>query len=410
MHILVVSQYFWPENFRVNDVTRGLVELGHQVTVLTGLPNYPGGQFDKGYGWSGPYSENIDGIRVIRVPLVPRGRADGKRLALNYLSFAFFASVLAPLRCANDYDVILVYQLSPVTIGLPAVVLRWLHRKRSVLWVQDLWPESLAATGAVRSPRVLRWVAGLVRFIYKRCDEILVQSREFIPAVTRLGVPAARQTYLPNSIEDSFRPLVRSPGSAEDAEMPQGFRIVFAGNLGAAQDLPGIVEAAERTRDRPDIQWIFFGDGRMGDWLRQEVQSRGLQDTVHLMGRRPAESMAAYFAAADVLLVTLRRDPIFALTIPSKVQAYLACARPVLAALDGEGARIIEEAAVGLTCPAESPAQMADAAVRLSRMPAAEREEMGRAGRRYFEQHFDRNLLLVRLEKILQKHALEART
>jgi colanic acid biosynthesis glycosyl transferase WcaI len=405
MRILVVTQYFWPEGFRINDLALGLRERGHEVTVYTGKPNYPGGQFFPGYGFFNRPTEDYHGVRVVRVPLVPRGAGTGYRLALNYLSFAVFASVLAPLRCRGSFDAILVYEPSPITVGLPAIVLKALKRAPLLFWVQDLWPESLSATGAVRAPWVLRTVERLVRFIYRRCDRVLVQSRAFIEPIARLGTAPERIVYFPNSAEALYRPVAVEDASAERGLMPGGFIVMFAGNIGAAQDFGTVLSAAERLKSHADIRWVVIGDGRVLHWVESEVARRGLTGTVHLLGRHPVEAMPRFFAHAGALLVTLRKDAIFALTIPAKVQSYLACARPVVAALDGEGARVIAEAGAGLAVPAEDTQALADAVLALYRMPPAERLAMGQRGRAYFEAHFERGRLLGQLEGWMRESA-----
>lgn len=403
MRILLITQYFWPENFRINDIAAELCGRGHEVTVLTGFPNYPDGRIYPGYRWLKRSRDGFEGVKIVRVPVIPRGRGSGLRLIINYISFAVIASVCGPIRCRDAYDVIFVYEPSPVTVGLPAIVMRWLKRRRLVFWVQDLWPESLEATGAVHSKTVLTAVAWLVRFIYSRCDEILVQSKAFVGSIEALGVAPERLDYLPNSAESFYRPLDPLTCAPQNAELPAGFRVVFAGNIGAAQDFPTILSAAECIRDIP-VQWIMFGNGRMRSWVEEQIQSRGLSKTVHLMGTRAADQMPAYFAVADVLLVTLRRNPIFTLTIPSKIQAYLACGRPVIAALDGEGARIVKKARAGLICPAENPVELSSTVLQLYEMSPAERAEMGKSARSYFEANFERATIVARLEDKLRGH------
>lgn len=395
---MIVSQYFWPENFRINDLAAGLVERGHEVTVLTGIPNYPQGRFFSGYGWFRKTREEYKGVRILRVPLVPRGNGSGIRLALNYLSFALSASVLSPFLCRGKYDLIFVFEPSPITVGLPALVLKKLKSIPILFWVQDLWPESLSATGAVRSPRILSWVERLVRFIYQGCDRILVTSRAYFPSIQGIGVDSKKLLYFPQSVEDLYQPVTAEPGSAEHTLMPEGFRVLFAGNIGAAQSFETILDAAERLTAYPGIQWIIVGDGRMCAWVEAEVQRRNLTGTVHLLGRHPVESMPRFFALADVLLVTLRKEPIFALTIPGKIQSYLACGKPIIASLDGEGSNLVREALAGLTCPAEDSDALADTVLAMSQMPQAQREEMGRCGNRYHAANFARSVLISKLE------------
>jgi colanic acid biosynthesis glycosyl transferase WcaI len=408
--ILIVTQYFWPENFRINDLAEGLRERGHGVTVYTGLPNYPQGRFFDGYSLLGPYSEDYRGVRVIRTPLVPRGRGGGLRLMLNYASHAFIASLLAPLRCPRDVDVVLVYEPSPITIGIPARVIKWCRKTPVAFWVQDLWPQSLEATGAVRSRPVLRLVDRLVRWIYRGCDRVLVQSRAFVDPIRKQGVAPEDIRYLPNSAEDFYVPTTVPEDAPERAELPAGFKIMFAGNIGAAQDFSTILEAAERLREDKEIHWIIVGDGRLRSWVDSEIVRRGLQGTVHLLGHKPPRSMPRILALADALLVTLRREPIFALTIPSKIQSYLACARPVLAALDGEGARIIRESGAGLAVPTENPAALADAVRSMAAMDGSVLGNMGRNGYAYFERNFARGRVIRQLEELFAEMVESSRT
>ncbi len=398
MKILIVAQYFWPENFRINDLAQGLRGRGHEVTVYTGKPNYPEGRFFPGYGFFGRSTEDYEGVRVIRVPLLPRGDGGALRLVLNYFSFALFASLLAPFRVAGDYDVIFVFEVSPITVGLPALVLKRLKRAPVLFWVQDLWPESLSATLAVRQPWVLRLVDRLARFIYRHCDLVLVQSQAFISYIRAQDVPAEKIRYYPNSAEPVYQPVTLEPQAPERALMPEGFRVMFAGNIGAGQDFETILDAAERLKDEKNIHWVIIGYGRVYDWVKSEIGRRGLGGTVHLLGRYPVEAMPRFFSLADVMLVTLRNEPIFTRTIPAKLQSYMACARPMVAALDGEGARLVSESGAGPAVRAGDAAGLADAVVKLSHMPAAEREAMGQRGRDYFDRHFDRTLLLARLE------------
>ncbi|MBU1645426.1 MAG: glycosyltransferase family 4 protein [Gammaproteobacteria bacterium] len=397
MNILVVSQYFWPENFRVNELVAGLVERGHVVTVLTGQPNYPDGRFPPGYGWRGRRREKIFGAEIIRVPLVARGDGIALRLALNYLSFALFASIAACFRIRGAVDVIIVFEPSPITVGIPAVVAAHKFRAPILFWVLDLWPASLAAAGAVRSPAVLRGVGHLVRWIYRQCARVLVPSRAFITDVVSYGTPPQRVRYFPNWIESEY-----ASDNAEhpvDVVLPSGFRVVFAGNIGAAQGFPEIIAAAERVAAQcAEVRWIIVGDGRMAEWAREEVARRGLADRVVFLGQLPSAKMPALFAEADALLVSLKSDPVFSLTIPGKVQSYLAAGRPVLAMLDGEGARIVAEAGAGLVCAAGDVEGLAAHVCTLVGKTPAERAAMGSRGRDYARAEFAREPLFDRLE------------
>lgn len=403
-----MTQYFWPESFRITDLAVALRQRGHEVVVLTGLPNYPHGRLFDGYGIRGPWSETVQGVPVVRVPLIPRGSGRGWRLAVNFASFAAGATALGLPRVARDFDVAFVYEVSPITVALPAIALRRLRGVPVVLWVQDLWPDNVSATGAVRSERLLRSITRLTRWIYARCDRILAQSHAFIPGLEAQGVARDKLSYLPNWAETLYRPVNPGPEAPERAGLPQGFRVVFAGNIGVSQDFGTILSAAERLRDHPGIHWVVLGDGRMRTWVQREVAKRGLGGVVHLLGQHPVGAMPAYFALADALLISLRHDPLYSMVVPSKLQSYMACAKPVIAALDGEAARIIRESGGGLAVRAEDPDALADAVLRLSRTAPEDRLEMGRRNRGYFEEHFERDRLIDELERVLHDVADEA--
>lgn len=403
MRVLIVSQYFWPEHFPINNLVAALVEKGHRVEVLTGIPNYPSGRFYDGYGAFRNSRQHYLGAKIMRVPLIPRGKGGGFRLALNYFSFAFLASILSPFLCRGRFDLIFVYEPSPITVALPAIFLKKIRSAPLVLWVQDLWPESLSATGSVRSPFLLKAVKKLVRFIYHQCDLILVQSKGFVSSIRDFGVDPDKIVYFPNTAEEFYRPVDLEKHAGERKEIPAGFIVMFAGNIGAAQDFPTIISAAEKLKDQKDIHWVIIGDGRMRVWGQNEIASRNLSQRFTFLGRRPAESMPRYFALADALLVTLRKDEIFEKTIPSKVQPYMACGRPIIASLAGEGARIIEEAQAGFSCPAQDPSGLAELVLKMYHMSQAQRNQTGLNARKYFDDNFSREKLVNQLNGIFNK-------
>jgi glycosyltransferase involved in cell wall biosynthesis len=398
MKVLVVSQYFWPEGFRINEVVRSLVEKGVEVDVLTGKPNYPEGVIFDGYRAWGCQTESWGGASVFRVPLFPRGASGAVRLFLNYLSFIVSGLMLGPwLLRKQKYDVVFVYGLSPILLTIPAIFLAWFKRCKLILWVQDLWPQSLSATGYVRSALVLRAVEWVVRWIYRRTDLLLVQSRAFETAVATLA-PGKPVVYYPNSVDAMFA----EPASPDVAlpnvpELEQGFPVVFAGNVGAGQAVEVMVDAAELLLDFPQIRFVVFGQGSRWDWMREQVQSRGLTN-LHLPGRFPVNTMPGLMQKAGALLVTLADEPIFAMTVPNKVQAYMAAGRPILACLNGEGARMVAtDARAGLSVPAQDAKALAATVLQLYKMPDEERAHMGANGRRYFKAHFDHDKLVDEL-------------
>jgi glycosyltransferase involved in cell wall biosynthesis len=411
MNILIATQYFWPESFRVNDLAQGLKERGHEVEVLAGMPNYPAGSLYPGYGWFRPGRERYGDIGIVRAPLVTRGTSRNWRLALNYLSFATSASIVGPLRCRSNVDAVLAYEPSPVTVGLPALVMGRLRRAPVLLWIQDLWPDTLEAVGVRPDTFAARAAARVSDFIHRRCDLLLAQSRVYAPRLAARGIDPRRIEYLPNWAEGDFRPSDASARPPDPMAGVDGFRIVFAGNMGSAQAFETTLEAATRLRELKAIKWVLIGEGNMREWVEAEVARRGLSDTVLLLGWKAPESMPAYFAHADALLVTLRADPIFSLTVPSKVQTYLACGKPILAALNGEGAAILEHSGAALVTSAGDGAALAENALRLASMACEERSRMGRAGRAHYEGNFERAGLLTRLESYLERAKAEhART
>ena len=395
MRVLIVTQYFHPEPFRITDLALALHAKGHQVSVLTGMPNYPEGCIYPGYGWFSPRREDYQGVAIVRVPSISRGARKNWRLFLNFLTFAVSACVLGPLWCRKKFDVVLVYQPSPVTVGLPGLLMAKLHGAPVLLWIQDLWPETLAAVG--QHGVLSRFAAWIANFIHHGCDRLLVQSEAFAqPLITR-GIAPARIQYLPNWAEDFYR-QGNTIAVADPLGEFKGTRILFAGNIGTAQSVETIIEAAQNLKHRPDIRWVFVGDGIMRKWVEEQIRLRQLSATVTLLDRRPPEHMPALFSHADALLVTLRRDAVFSITIPSRIQSCLASGVAILGALDGEGARIIKDAQAGLVANAEDAQGLAQCALQIAAMTPTERNAMGLRGRAYFDSHFSRDKLIGQLE------------
>ena len=395
MRVLVLSQYHWPESFRINEVVASLRRVGCHITVLTGQPNYPRGIIFDGYhaGSFGVQQHGL-GYSIYRVPLMPRGRGGAIGLAANYLSFVLSAGVLGTwLLRKQQFDVIFVYAPSPIIQAIPAVWLAFIKRAKLVTWVQDLWPQSLEATGFVRSRRVLAMVAVLVRWIYRQCDLLLVQSQAFISPVKAMAgnTPVL---YHPNPGELALGQT--GPLSTPALVLESGFNVVFAGNMGTVQALGTVLDAAEFLLSHTDVRIVLVGSGSRSEWLQQEVVRRKLGN-VQLAGRFAAEAMPGILAQASVLLVSLTRSPIMCQTVPSKMQAYLAAGKPIIASLDGEGARVLEASGAGISCPAEDGAALAEAVLRLKGLPVDALQRMGQAGQTYYQQHFDPAILATKL-------------
>ena len=355
MKLLVVSQYFWPETFRITEVVESLRDIGHDVTVLTGHPNYPDGVTFAGYSALSLGTQIRNGLTIHRVPLLPRGRGSAIRLLLNYLSFIVSAVAFGPwLLRGRRFDAVLVYGVSPILQAIPAIWIARIKGAGLATWVQDLWPESLSATGFIQNSKILGIVSAMVRWIYRRNDLLLVQSQAFVEPVRQM---AGRTSviYHPNPGELAFS-TTRTDPSSSSLQLKLGFNVVFAGNLGTVQSLDTLLAAAQILRDEHDVRFVLVGSGSRSEWLQLEALRLGLKN-VQLTGRFPPSDMPNILAQASVLLVTLTRNPMISQTVPSKIQAYLAAGRPIIASMDGEGARIVLEAEAGVACPAERGAQ-----------------------------------------------------
>ena len=399
MRILLITQYFWPEPFRINDLVAAWRAEQHDVTVLTGLPNYPAGRLYHGYSMLGPYRETYEAARVRRLPVLTRGPRRGFRLVLNYFCFVILGVLLGPLVARRRYDVVFVYAPSPVTQCIPAITLKFLKRSPVVLWLQDLWPDTLVSVGALRADSSpFRLISRLCRWIYRHCDLVLVQSAALVDGVRRVCPEVPNLKVLVNWADDFYRPQTVEADAPERREVPSGFTIMFAGNLGSSQALEIAIAAAEILRDE-GVRWVFIGDGNQREFLEHERRARGLDNVVSLLGSRPAAAMPRYLSLADALLVSLRPDPAFASTVPAKLQSSLAVGRPVLAALDGEGARIVREAEAGVVVAQDDAKALADGARMLLRAQPADRARMGANGRKYAAEHFDRSRLVAQLDQ-----------
>lgn len=401
LRVLVVTQYFWPENMRINDLVRDFSEKGHSVTVLTGLPNYPEGNVYERYRAQPDSFKEYSGANVVRVPLIPRGKRSIS-LILNYLSFFTAASTLGAWKLrGKEFDAVFVYAVSPIMSAIPALVVGRLKSAPVFIWVLDLWPETLRAVGVLRQPTLLAIVGKMVSWIYNRADYLLLQSHGFSENVKRYctkDIATERLVYFPSWAEDDFSGAV-PPVSNLLAHDDKVFTVLFAGNLGEAQDFPAIIEAAQTLVGKVAIRWVIVGDGRMSEWLVNQVKSQQL-DNVLLLGRHPLEEMPALFACADALLVSLKTNDVFEKTIPGKVQAYLASGKPILGMINGEAARVIDESCAGLSCPSGDAAALARITLELANSSAEQRARMGDSGREYYLNNYSKPTLLARLEQL----------
>ena len=397
MRILVISQYFYPENFKINDLIFSLKKRGHQITVLTGKPNYSKTHFFEGYGWKSDDFEMINDIPVYRANLFSRRNGGATRLFLNYISFAILASFKVR-KIKGSFDAIFVYQTSPVTVGIPATFAKNLFKTPIYFWVQDLWPESLTAAGGVKNKLVLGFFNSLTKWIYNHSKKILIQSNGFREYILNQEIPNDKIIFYPNLTEDFYKPL-QDVKEYQEFFQKEFFNIVFAGNIGEAQSFKTIIEAINNIKEL-QVKLIVLGDGRYKETALSLIKEKGLQSHFNFLGSFPPTEMPKFFSYADALLVSLKKDKIFSLTIPAKIQSYLACGKPIIASIDGEGAKIVNDAKCGMSSPAEDSLKLSECIKELIDLDKSKRNEMGNNGRAYYEKEFDRNNLLEKLEVI----------
>ncbi len=401
MRVLLLSQWWDPEpNFKGEALGAALVARGHEVTAITGFPNYPEGQIYPGY-WQRLWQwEQREGVKVLRVPLYPdHSRSTAKR-ALNYLSFAATASLIGSTLC-EAADVMWVYH-PPLTVGIPACWISLLKHIPFIYGIHDMWPETVAASGMMANNTAIRWLDKLAQFIYRQAAAIIVVSPGFKSNLIAKGVSADKIHVIPNwADEDTYQPVPRDSSLGEQYSLSGRFNVMFAGNMGTAQALHIVLQSAALLQDLPGIQFVFIGDGIDLPKLKAETGRQGLRN-VQFIEHQPAAAMPRFFAWADALLVQLRDDPLFYITIPSKTLAYLACGRPVLCAVPGDGADVVRKAGAGLICPPEDPQALAQAVRTLFAMPPDAREAMGQAGRKAFLQNYTRQVLIDRYEALFE--------
>lgn len=395
-HILVIAQYFYPEQFRINDICTEWVKRGYKVTVVTGIPNYPQGKYYDGYGLFKKRKETYNDIDIIRIPLIPRG-SNAIMLALNYLSFAvsgFFWKIFTKIKA----DYVFIFEVSPMTQALPGV---WYAKKRKIpcyLYVQDLWPENVEIITGIKNKKIIGAIGKMVDYIYRGCTRIFTTSESFIKSIHDRGVPLDKIEYWPQYAEDFYIPL-------EDMSIPEipnddAFNIIFAGNIGTAQGLDILPKAAALIKQRSDkkIRFNIVGDGRYKNEFISTVDSEGLNDMFNFIPKQPATKIPQFMASSDAAFLSLTDSPLFAMTIPAKLQSYMACGIPNIASAAGETAKIIEESNSGLCGKPGNAEELADNIIELSRKSKEELKQLGNNARKYYDNHFNKNMLLDKID------------
>lgn len=398
------TNHFYPEDFKVNDIAFELSNKGYDITVITAIPDYPQGKFYEGYSLFKRRNEIVNGVKVHRLPIIPRSKGKKIQLVFNYLSYFISTLLFTILYLYKEkYDIVFVHLTSPFFIGLPAVLLKRKQNIPLVFWVLDLWPESLSAASGIKNKLVLDTQIRLVRYVYNNCNKILIGSKGFKKSICEKGRYADRIEYFPNWAEDVF-PLKYEYDYLQNNPFAQfsdsDFVILFTGNIGEAQNLECVIDAAFELREIKNIRFVFMGDGRHREKLITKMNNMALSSSVFFPGRYPIESMSVFMQRADVLLVSLKNELIFSLTVPSKLQFYMAQGKPILAILNGDGAKIVNEACCGVAVSDSDNNILQNVIRQMYKMPKNELIEMGKNGKKYYDKYFKKEQRIEQLNNI----------
>jgi colanic acid biosynthesis glycosyl transferase WcaI len=400
-NILVVTQYFWPEEFRINSVVEELSRKGHSVSVLTGIPNYPSGTIDKDYLKNKDKYGFYHQSKIHRVPMLRRGTSYVS-LTLNYLSFFISASILGPFFLRGlKVDAVIVYQLSPATVLTPGYIIARIKNSKYIPWIQDLWPEAVPLLEFRLLKPLSFFIEKFVDFFLKRADYVICQSRSFVVALNKRGVDQKKLKFIPNWAEKfysetaiNFAPQIQRDDSF--------FTIMFAGNLGVAQDLPNVLKAIDLVFNKnKKVRWMFVGDGRILPWMADEVKALGLDQNVYFLGRFPVETMPNFFSHADAMLISLSDKPIYGRTIPSKLQSYFMAGKPILGMLPGEGAAVLNMSKSGICVDAADYEGLSEAVLTMASLSKKTLTEMSVNSRRFGLDNYSEAKLIVDLEELI---------
>lgn len=400
MKILICTNHFYPETFKVNDIAWHLQEQGHEVTVLTAIPDYPKGHYHQGYGIFHKRVETVRGVKVYRAFIIPRGNGGTLRLALNYTSYAISSILLTLYLClTHRFDAIFVHETSPVMIGIPGVIAKKIQKIPLYFWVLDLWPESLSAAGGIHNKHILGFFNRMTKWIYRHSDKILMSSNGFRKSILQKGDFADKLEFFPNWGENLF--LDEKLKKNATPTLPNGFRIMFAGNIGEAQNFENVMEVARKLKDT-DIKWLLIGDGRKRRWIESYIADNKLQNSVFLYGNHPIAEMPSWYAQADMLFLSLKSNEIFNLTVPAKLQAYMASAKPILAMIDGETANVVNDAKAGFATGADDIDGMCKL-IREQVLPHLDTlPELGKNGQEYYMQYYHHDICMQHLDRIFR--------
>lgn len=398
--ILVVTQHFWPENFRINDIVEGFLQDGIAVDVLCGLPNYPKGEWFPGYSAAGPFEEEWHGARLYRCKEVPRRGNTSVNIFLNYVSWPWYAAH-ALHRLPGGYDAVFCFNTSPVLMCWPAIRYAKKHHIPFTNYVLDIWPENLYSVLNVKSKALRAIAQGVSDALYKKADRLIAMSEPLQQRLCqRTGMPPQKVAVIPQYCEDFY--AVPQPDAALQAQFGGRFNLVFTGTFTPAQSLETVITAVQdaRSRGADMLHLLLVGDGMSRAALEAKVKELHAEDAVTFYGSVPATDIPKFTALADALIVCLSDSPDLGLTVPAKVASYMAAGKPVLASMDGAGNAAVA-AAGGLSSPACDATALADNLLALTRMGAAQRAAMGQSAKEYYLAHYRRSELLRKLEHFI---------
>ena len=395
MKILVVCQHYWPEPYPLTDICEELVRRGHIVDLVTDVPNYPMGEIYSGYEGRKQREEVHNGVHIIRSFTIPRKHNAFFRL-LNYYSYAVSSSLLVK-KLPDDYDVVFSNQTSPVMMSSAAFSYAKKNHKKVVMYCMDLWPACLAAGGVSESSPLYKFFGAVSKRLYNKPDRILITSQMFKDyLVQQHGVDAQKIEYLPQYAPAQFDEVEQTKNDKTTIDL------MFAGNIGAAQSLETVLKAAELLREERNLRWHIVGDGSELNNLKKMAKEKNLSNVV-FYGRKPSGEMPQYYAMADAMLVTLTADRFISLTLPGKVQTYMAAGKPIIGAAVGEIPNVINAAKCGYCVNAEDADGLAQAVRNFA--VNKNRTQLGKNARSYYDQHFTREMFMNKLERELNAYA-----
>jgi glycosyltransferase involved in cell wall biosynthesis len=399
-NILIISPLYSPEINRVNDLVEHLLIQGHKITVMCPIPNYPKGKYYEGYGIIKKRYEKFKNLKICRILVFPRGNGSKINLFFNYLSFIIFSIIPAITLSFQKFDLVFINQVSPITIAMPGIIVKKIKRIPLIMWVTDLWPESVKDAGNLKSNFIPNLILPVVRYIYKNCDQILVSSKAFINSVKEKSSVEKNVIYMPQWGESTFTNNQSIKYHNNEFENIEGFKILFAGNVGIAQDFDCIINAMNKIKDHP-IHLVVLGDGRAKKESIKKVRELNLESNVSFLGSFPLETMPYFFDKSDALLISLKKSIVFSKTIPAKTQSYMAFGKPILTNADGEVSRIIDESNSGLTADSGNHILLAENMLKLSKLSDTEIKTMINNCKTYYKNNFNRDKILNGFEKII---------